>query len=78
MTRGACIKREGFIRKKINVCENCGKEDVATTMSMFDTKMICMDCDENERKDPRYKEAVDADVKAIKSGDYNFPGIGRR
>ena len=47
-------------------------------MSYFDTSMICMDCDEKERKHPRFKKAHDAEMNACKGGNYNFKGIGYR
>ena len=58
-------------------CDRCGKEADSLIMSMFNTEMICHDCKEDERSEPRYKEAQDADVQAILTGDFNFPGIGR-
>jgi hypothetical protein len=45
-------------------------------MSMFNTQIICMDCKDKERDDPRYKEARESDEAAIRSGNYNFKGIG--
>ena len=57
-------------------CERCGKENTTTIMSMFNTDVICMDCKKEERNHPRYDEAVRADHEAIKSGNYNFEGIG--
>jgi len=45
-------------------------------MSMFNTQVICMPCKEEEKENPRYMEAVEADRKAIVKGDYNFRGIG--
>lgn len=58
-------------------CSRCRKETFCTTMSMFNTQMICMDCEEAERNRPDYKVARDAEETAVKRGDYNFPGIGR-
>ena len=46
-------------------------------MSFFNTDTICMGCEENERKHPKYKEAKEAEAQAVASGDYNFPGIGK-
>ena len=58
-------------------CDRCGKEfKGARIMSMFNEDIICMDCKEAERKHPRYEEAHLADINSIKSGNYNFPGIG--
>jgi len=56
-------------------CERCGKPTIATTMSMLNTQMICLDCDKAERLDPRYAEAKAAEEAAVRSGNYNYPGI---
>lgn len=58
-------------------CDRCGKEMFGHIMSMFNTDIICMSCKKEEEKDPRYKEAVEADIRACQSGNYNFKGIGR-
>ena len=58
-------------------CDRCGKETRMHTMSMFNTDLICMNCKVKERKDPKYKEAVEADNAAIRAGNFNFKGIGR-
>jgi hypothetical protein len=58
------------------VCDRCGKETISTIVSMFNTDEICNECKERERQDPRYKDAVAADEAAIRSGNYNFRGIG--
>jgi hypothetical protein len=60
----------------MNNCERCLKETNITTMSMFNTQTICMNCKKIEREDPRYDEAVKADHEEIKKGNYNFKGIG--
>ncbi len=57
-------------------CQRCWAPADSYTMSMFDVALICMVCYESEKKSPRYKEAHDADCKAIKEGNYNFKGIG--
>lgn len=57
-------------------CHRCGKETSVTIMSMFNTQIICMDCSDKERQSPRFKEARDADERAIRAGNYNFNGIG--
>ena len=57
-------------------CDRCGGSlEEGRTMSMFNTECICMRCKEQERKDPRYKEALEADMEQIKLGNYNYPGI---
>ncbi len=45
-------------------------------MSRFNEDCICMDCAKKEKEHPRYKEAVEAEMAAIKQGNMNFPGIG--
>ena len=57
-------------------CERCGNDTPVTIMSMFNTQSICMECKEAEQQRPDYKEAEQADINAIKSGNYNFKGIG--
>ena len=59
------------------MCDKCGKKTNITIMSMFNTQTICLDCSDAERKDPRYATARAADEAAIRSGNYNFRGIGR-
>jgi hypothetical protein len=58
-------------------CQRCGKKPCGTwTCSMFNTQRICMECKAKERVHPRYREAVEADNEAIRTGNYRFPGIG--
>ncbi len=59
-------------------CDRCKKPtNGETIMSMFNQEIICIPCKEEEKKEANYKEAVEADHKAIRGGNYNFPGIGR-
>ena len=58
-------------------CDRCGGSlSKGRTMSRFNEDCICMDCSKKEREHPRYKEAVEAEMQAIRAGDYNFQGIG--
>jgi len=57
-------------------CQRCGRETLGTIMSKFNTQVICFDCKDRERKHPNYGEADRAEVEAVRSGNYNFPGIG--
>jgi hypothetical protein len=43
---------------------------------MFNTQMCCPKCIEKERAHPDFPKARDAEQKAIKNGDCNYPGIG--
>lgn len=62
-------------------CERCGRETFVTTMSVFNTETICSGGDESckskERRHPKYEEAHRIESEAVRSGDYNFPGIGK-
>ena len=57
-------------------CQRCFKETSVHTMSMYSTRLICLECEAVERKRDDYAMAESLDVAAIKSGDYNFNGIG--
>ena len=58
-------------------CDRCGRSlDGVSIMSMFNEDCICMKCKEEERKHPKYKEALEADHAEIRRGNYNFKGIG--
>lgn len=57
-------------------CDRCHKPTNITIMSMFNTQTICMDCKDSEKQHPKYKEAQQAELEALKAGNYNFPGIG--
>lgn len=57
-------------------CDRCGKVLTVRTMSMFNKDVICPACKEAERKNPRYREACEAEHKALLDGNRNFEGIG--
>ena len=59
------------------ICRRCRKESIVSIMSKFNTDEICLDCVEKERKHPNYKEASEAEERAVRAGNYNFPGIGK-
>lgn len=57
-------------------CDRCGKSTGGkTTMSIFNEDVICMECKEDEKNDPEYGAACEAEIEAISRGDYNFKGI---
>jgi len=58
------------------MCQRCGKKTNITTMSRFNTQIICMDCEDKETKRPDYEAARKAEEDAVRRGDYNFPGVG--
>ena len=58
-------------------CERCGDKPFSHTMSRFNTQLICGPCEKKEREHPDYQRAADAELAAVKRGNYNFPGIGK-
>ncbi|MCR5148661.1 MAG: gamma-glutamylcyclotransferase [Eubacterium sp.] len=67
------MKDEFFTKKK---CDRCGKIlSGGRIMSMFNTDCICMKCKEEERKDPDYHKAQEAELEQVKQGNINYPGI---
>ncbi len=58
-------------------CDRCKKPLTGTRiMSKFNKDCICEECLKKEKAHPKYKEASDAELKAVQAGDYDFPGIG--
>jgi hypothetical protein len=48
-----------------------------TSMSYFNTDVLCMECDEKERAHPKFKEAQAEEEKHVRAGNYNFKGVGK-
>ena len=59
-----------------NDCPRCEEGD-SISMSFFNTDMLCSSCLDKERAHPKYEEARAAEIEALRSGDRNFPGIGK-
>lgn len=60
-----------------NHCDRCGNElKSGRIMSMFNEDCICRECKTKETRNDSYKKARDAEHEAVKSGNYNFKGIG--
>ncbi len=58
-------------------CDRCGGTlKNGRIMSMFNEDCICIKCSNEERKQPDFKKAVEADIEQIKQGNYSFNGIG--
>lgn len=58
-------------------CVRCGKSlDGGRIMSRFNTDCLCMECAKKEKERPDYKKAIEAEIKEIRKGNYNFKGIG--
>ncbi len=67
-------QNESFDMYRTN-CDRCGgSTGNQTTMSMFNTQVICMSCKDEERKDPEYEAASLAEQEAVRRGDRNFQG----
>lgn len=65
---------ESFDMRRDN-CDRCGSETGGTTiMSIFNQDVICMNCREEEKKDPEYQAASLSELEAIRRGDTNYAG----
>lgn len=63
--------------KIASCCARCGVKNQPMTCSRFNVDWICMECQKKERAHPDYERAVEAELKAVQSGDYNYKGIGK-
>jgi hypothetical protein len=43
---------------------------------MFNLDELCLDCKDQEEKDPLCQQACRAEIEAVRRQDSNFPGIG--
>lgn len=57
-------------------CDRCRKETRSSSMSYFNTDVICPDCDAEERAHPDYERAREIELEHVRNGDYNFRGVG--
>lgn len=57
-------------------CHRCAQETTTHTMSKFNQDLICLNCDDEERRHPDYLEAVEREREAVLAGNLDFPGIG--
>jgi len=54
-------------------CDRCGDDlKDGRIMSMFNTQVICMVCKDKETKRQDYEKAVEADLRAIRDGNFNY------
>lgn len=57
-------------------CDHCGGSlKGGRIMSMYNTDCICLSCKDKESKRADYGEAVEAEHKEIKKGNYNYKGF---
>ena len=65
---------DSFFTKR--TCDQCGGDlKSGRTMSAFSTQAICIPCSEQERADPNYQKAKQAELAEIKRGNYNYSGL---
>lgn len=65
---------ESFEMNK-SICDRCGEPtNGVTIMSMFNEDVICKSCKEEEKNDPEYKAASEAEMNSIKRGDRYYKG----
>lgn len=58
------------------ICDRCKNEADVTTMSMFNTQEICLECKRAELKHTEYKKANDKVREEENKGNRNYEGIG--
>ena len=61
---------------QVTRCDRCGAPLTVRILSMFNEDVLCPECKEKERQRLDYREAVEADLDAIRHGNRNFKGIG--
>ena len=58
-------------------CDRCGGSlESGRMMSKFNEDCLCMDCIQKERQRDDYKAASDAEIEAVRNGNFNFKGVG--
>jgi hypothetical protein len=58
-----------------SICDRCGEPtNGVTTMSMFNEDVICMTCKQDEKNDPEYQAAAEAEHEEIRKGKNNYKG----
>ena len=60
----------------MSTCERCNSETTTTTMSWFNTQMICKPCDEKELSHKDIEKAKAKELEQVKQRNYNYEGIG--
>lgn len=60
----------------MTACDRCGKGTIVTTMSWFNTDIICPECDKAEQQHPQFAEAKRVESEHVRAGNTRFGGIG--
>ena len=66
------------VREWTGCCQECYEKTGTHIMSMYSTRLICMECKDKEVLRDDYRDAVNADITEIRSGNFNFKGIGKK
>lgn len=56
-------------------CDRCGKFLSSRIMSKMNTDALCPQCEEEEKKHPKYKEAQEREREEVARGNYNYQGL---
>lgn len=60
-------------------CDRCGGSLAdGRIMSMLNTDCLCLACKKKERTHPKYKEATNAELEAVRQGNYNYKGLFKK
>jgi len=57
-------------------CDRCNEETNSTIGSMFNLQMVCDKCKDKEVKHENYDLARKVESDQVRSGNYNYEGIG--
>jgi hypothetical protein len=57
-------------------CARCDRTTLSSTMSRFNTDILCLPCERDERDAPGYPEAHAAEHAAVAANNWNFSGVG--
>lgn len=69
------MNQDRFFTQKF--CDRChGSLSGGRIMSRFNTDCLCMECERKERERPDYQDAADAELEAVKRGNFNYQGTG--
>ena len=56
-------------------CDRCQKETSSSTMSWFNTQVICLQCSEDEKSNPNYDLAKKVELEHVLKGNFNYSGL---
>lgn len=53
-------------------CDRCEKQSTESRCSWYNEQMICSDCSKKEKNRADYQACREAELEAVKRGDFNF------